>query len=214
MMLPDDSKKTNRSLNPGTGFAVGGGLALLSITAATAVYPSYSIRNQAISYLGGQGTPTELFWNTAVIIVGILWLYSTYLFFRGSGSKIKPVVFYLVGIGFLMVGTSPWNLRPLPHYIGANLIFIFGAISCLIGFRITRGTLSWLSLLSGCVSLISYISGYFGSGILLGPGGIERMIYYPILLWEIAFGGYLIGHFEKTQKFASETEGSEGRMVE
>jgi len=26
----------------------------------------------------------------------------------------------------------------------------------------------------------------------LGPGGMERMIVYPIPLWEVAFGGHLM----------------------
>jgi len=27
----------------------------------------------------------------------------------------------------------------------------------------------------------------------LGPGGMERMIVWPILVWGTAFGGYLFG---------------------
>lgn len=201
-MCPSIEANTSvRKSNPGTGFALGGGIALLSITAATAVYPTYSVRSQAISYLGGSGVPTEIFWNLCVILVGLLWLWSTYLLFHKSGSRIKPVVFYLAGLGFILVGTSPWNLRPLTHYLGAQLIFIFGAFSCLIGFRITTGSLSKLSLISGLFSITSYVSGYFGSYYLLGPGGIERMIYYPILMWEIAFGGYLISHFNDGESF-------------
>jgi hypothetical protein len=30
--------------------------------------------------------------------------------------------------------------------------------------------------------------------MVLGIGGLERWIAYPILLWVTGFGGYLIGH--------------------
>ncbi|HUS75618.1 MAG TPA: hypothetical protein VMY43_06375 [Methanothrix sp.] len=26
----------------------------------------------------------------------------------------------------------------------------------------------------------------------LGPGGMERMIVYPVILWAVGFGGYLM----------------------
>lgn len=184
-----------RESNPGTGFALGGGIAILSITAATSIYPNYSVRNQAISFLGGNGVPTQIFWNSAVIIVGILWLWSTYLLFHNSSSKIRSIAFYPAGVGFLLVGTSPWNLFPITHYLGANLIFLFGSVSCLVAYRMMKGSLSKISLMSGLIPIAAYISGYFGSNALLGPGGIERMIFYPILLWQIAFGGYLISYF-------------------
>lgn len=181
----------NSGRNAGTGFAVGGALAILGTTAAIAVYPAYSERSQAISYLGGSGVPTEIFWDIAVVIVGILWIWSTYLLFRKSGRIIRPMIFYLAGAGFLLVGLSPWNLRPFTHYLGAQMIFIFGAISCISAYGITRGAISKISLVCGITSIAAYLSGYFGGAYLLGPGGVERMIFYPILLWQIAFGGYL-----------------------
>ncbi len=177
--------------NPGTGFVYAGGIAILSITAASAMFPNYSSRYDAISDLGGAGTTTEVFWNTCVIIVGILWIWSSYLFFRIERRRFTSKFFYLSGIGFLLVGLSPWNVYPFTHYIGAQLIFIFGVLSCLAGSRIVTGPMSRLSIVAGVASFGSYLSGYVGMYIFLGPGGLERMVYYPIILWSIAFGGYL-----------------------
>ncbi|MGZ4915015.1 MAG: hypothetical protein ACXV3T_08925, partial [Halobacteriota archaeon] len=28
---------------------------------------------------------------------------------------------------------------------------------------------------------------------LIGPGGVERWVSYPVVLWSIGFGGYLMG---------------------
>ena len=200
-MVNTESKSPRGSA--GTGFAVGGALAILATTAATAVYPTYSERTQAISFLGGSGVPTEIYWDTCIVIVGMLWIWSTYLLFKKSGRKVRPFAFYLAGLGFLLVGTSPWNIRPFTHYLGAQLIFLFGAISSISAYGITRGAMAKISLAAGTVSMASYLSGYVGMGTLLGPGGIERMIFYPILLWQIAFGGYLSFRSE-TAKMSSE----------
>lgn len=189
--MTENQSYSEKRKDAGTGFMISGILAILAITTATAIYPTYSVRNDAISYLGGEGVPTELFWNTMVVIVGIAWLWSTYRLFRGSGKKFGPVMFGLTGIGFLLVGLSPWDQYPLTHYLGANSIFLFGFISCFIGSRMTAGSMSRISVVCGALSLFGYLSGYIGGANLLGSGGVERMIFYPILLWSIGFGGYL-----------------------
>lgn len=185
------------SRNPGTGFAVGGILVILALTAGVSIYPKYSVRYDAISYLGSAGVPTEIFWNSTLVIVGLLWITSTFILFRTREKKFWSITFYLTGAGLILVGLSPWNQFPLTHYIGAQLAFIFGALSCLVGSRIVTGSMSKISVFAGLFSIFAYLSGYIGSNNLLGSGGIERMIYYPILLWQIAFGGYLISYFRR-----------------
>ncbi|NIQ06941.1 MAG: DUF998 domain-containing protein, partial [Candidatus Korarchaeota archaeon] len=32
----------------------------------------------------------------------------------------------------------------------------------------------------------------------LGKGGMERMIAYPLLIWVVGFGGYLLGLSQET----------------
>lgn len=191
----NDAHKDNRPYpkrNPGTGFAVSGILSILAITAASAVYPDYSSRNQAISYLGGAGVSTELFWNSAVVLVGIILFVSSYLFFRRDHFPALSVFLALTSIGFLMVGTSPWNVYPVTHGIGANLIFIFGTASCLDASIRFSGSFSHISLAMGILSIIAYISPYFVGYSLFGSGGFERLLFYPILMWLIAFGGFMI----------------------
>jgi hypothetical membrane protein len=191
----DKTKRTqwyNVKKNTGIGFAVGGILAILATTVSEAIYPTYNSRNDAISYLGGVGVPTEIFWDFSMVVVGCLWLWETFNIFRDSHRKVSPVLFTLTGIGFLMVGLSPWNQFPITHYIGANFIFLFGSLSAISASSFTLGGMAKLSVFSGFMSLTAYISGYFGSNYILGSGGIERMIFYPILLWSIAFGGYTL----------------------
>lgn len=191
-MSETQERSITKPTKNGTGFAVGGILAMLITTASTAMYPSYSSRNDAISYLGGAGVPTEIFWDLSIMIVGVLWLWSTYLLFRKSSRKFSSILFYLAGTGFLLVGLSPWNQSPTTHYLGANLIFLFGALNAVAASRMTYGTMAKISLVAGLISILAYISGCVGSYYILGSGGVERMIFYPIILWQIAFGGYLL----------------------
>ncbi len=93
-----------------------------------------------------------------------------------------------------MVALSPGNVYPVTHSIGAQMAFLFGSLSCIAGYRITSGPMKSISLVSGLVSLSVYVAGSAGALSVLGPGGIERMIFYPIFLWEICFGGYLLNH--------------------
>lgn len=193
----------------GTGFAAGGILIMLAIAASQAVYPTFSTRNDAISTLGGAGTATALFWNSAMVVTGLLWIYSTYRLFHKTNILYWAVPFYLAGVGFIVVGLSPWNVSPLPHTIGAQMVFFFGAISCLLAWRLTKGSMGRISLVSGVLSILAYSGGTYGLDSLFGSGGVERLLYYPILLWEIAFGGYLISLGDRphsVQNLGLETE--------
>ncbi len=185
--------KTQQSKGVGTGFLISGMLAMLVTTAFQAVYPAFSTRTDAISFLGGVGEPTAIFWNATIVVVGLLWILSSYILFKGSGKKVSSIVFYLAGAGFILVGISPWDLYPLTHSIGAHLVAIFGALGSLLAFRFTGSNFSKFSLAAGTISLLALFGGYLGLGILFGSGGDERLIFYPILLWEIGFGGYLLG---------------------
>lgn len=185
--------ETQHSKGIGTGFVVGGMLSMLVTTAFQAVYPTFSTRTDAISFLGGVGEPTAIFWNTAIVISGLLWILSTYRLFKGSGKTVSSIIFYLAGIGFILVGLSPWDKYPLTHSIGAHLVAFFGAISSLLAWRFTKGSFSKFSLAAGIISFIALFGGYLGLGILFGSGGDERLIFYPIMLWEIGLGGYLLG---------------------
>jgi hypothetical membrane protein len=192
--MPTDNVTVSHRLNGyhGLGFAVGGIMAMLLTAASEAAYAGYSVRLDAISGLGGAGSPTELFWDTQLLIVGILWLADSYLLFHGKGKTLNSAVFYLAGAGLIMVSVSPYNVYPVSHYIGAQFVFLFGALSCISGYRMTSGPMKVISLASGIISVSAYLSGYAGAYSVLGSGGLERMIFYPVFLWEICFGGYLL----------------------
>ena len=179
--------------NPGTGFALGGAIVLLLTTAAEAMDPGYSVHTDAISYLGGQGVASAWFWDLQLLIVGVLWLWSSALLFRWKLRPYRSLAFYLTGVGLVLVATSPWNVSPVLHGIGALTALLAGIGSCVVGGGLTRGRMRALSYLAGAAALGAFLVGFVGGFGVLGPGGLERMQYYPIFLWSIAFGGYLLG---------------------
>ncbi len=75
--------------------------------------------------------------------------------------------------------------------------FVAGGVAAVSAARVTTAPFRFVSLILGAVSIVTLISTLLlGSGspmTVLGIGGIERWIVYPVLLWVIAFGGYLSG---------------------
>ncbi|MCL4349820.1 MAG: DUF998 domain-containing protein [Candidatus Thermoplasmatota archaeon] len=189
---PQTGLKNPGRFKAGTGFMVGGIMFMLLTNLLEAAVPGFSVRNDAISTLGGNGYPVELLWNTQLFVVGILWLFSTYLLFRGKGHRLMAFSFYLTGIGILLVSLDPWNVRGTLHGIGAQMGFLFGAISAITSPRILDGRLRILGPAMGALAIFAVICGALGTTLGLGGGGLERLVYYPIFLWEIAFGSYLL----------------------
>jgi len=86
---------------------------------------------------------------------------------------------------------------PAPHAIFAMVTFVAGGVAAVSAARVTTAPFRLISFVLGAVSLLtltSYILLGDGSPMAaFGIGGIERWIVYPVILWVIAFGGYLSG---------------------
>jgi hypothetical protein len=86
------------------------------------------------------------------------------------------------------------------HEVVSDVAFIFGGLAPIAAYRLLRKPFNYFSAVLGLVSLCAMVllsAQYtFGLGeqyfLGLGPGGLERMIVYPILLWEMGLGGYLV----------------------
>jgi hypothetical protein len=114
----------------------------------------------------------------------------------------------LPGIGYLLAGLSPENVNLTIHSVGALLAFPFGAIVVILSYRSIRGPLRYFPVGLGALSLVATFMIFFGYQIAgpcgscsydqrldklgLGLGGWESMIVYPVLVWLIAFGAYLM----------------------
>ena len=105
----------------------------------------------------------------------------------------------IMGIGILGAGVFPLHVNSL-HLFFAAVVFSSGGISLIFSsgissvrsFRIITTALGIISLIAVLLNVVSQNFIYS----VLGKGGIERWIVYPIIAWLCIFGGYLIGTAE------------------
>ncbi|WP_336037799.1 DUF998 domain-containing protein [Halobacterium yunchengense] len=183
-----------------------GFIAFMGIITAEVLYPEYSTR-QDLSDLGSTLPPNPIIhepsatiFNSTMLLTGALVLFSAYFVYRGTSNWGFPLALAIFGFGAFGVGLFPSNVTPW-HGLFALLTFFSGGITVILSSRVVARPFSLLCGLFGGISLLMLVSVFlFGLLIggphpleLLGSGGIERWVAYPLILWILAFGGYLLG---------------------
>ena len=173
------------------------------IMLATSMAPGYDAAGGAISDLGVIPGTATLF-NVSLVIVGLLNLVA------GSLLALRParpgllVVYAAAGIGAIGAGLVPLD-RGEAHGLFALGAFVFFNVQAIASSRIVAGPMAGISVLAGVIGLLFVgimVVGDAGDPAVFGPighGGAERMIVYPVMLWLLAFGGYLMGRQRMTE---------------
>jgi hypothetical protein len=105
----------------------------------------------------------------------------------------------MAGIGNVMVGVVAEEVIPSVHSLFALIMFVSWAIAALLCCKIVKPPFSYVSATLGAVSLLMlalYLPGQLVSPVFilgLGTGGLERLVVYPLWLWTLGFGAYLMG---------------------
>jgi hypothetical membrane protein len=190
----------------GTGLVLAGFLGFMGIITAEVLYPNYSTR-QDISDLGSTLPPNPIIhepsatiFNSTMLVTGALVMVSAYFVYRGLDRDRFAVLLGLFGFGAVGVGVFPGNVTPW-HGLFALFTFFVGGVTVLASSRTVSRPFSVLCALFGSISLVVLVSVFvFGLVIggphplaALGSGGIERWVAYPLILWLLAYGGYLLG---------------------
>ncbi len=166
------------------------------IMLAAAMAPGYDLSGGAISDLGVLDETAMLF-NTSLVLAGVLSLAAGLLLFRASGRRRLLAAFAIAGLGAAGAGLVPLDRGDM-HGIFALLAFVFFNVEALVMGSLVTGPMrvaSWITgvLGLGFVALMvigdSGNPGVFGA---MGHGGAERMIVYPVMLWMLGLGGYLM----------------------
>ncbi len=176
---------------------IGGTQFALGMLVAEVLYPGYSISQNYISDLGAG--PSASIFNSSVFLLGLMVVAGAYFVQRAFGNRLVTGLLVLAGVGAMGVGVFPENY-PAMHEVVSDIAFIFGGLAPIAAYRLLRKPFNYFSVVLGLVSLCAMVllsAEYtFGVGeqyfLGLGPGGMERMIVYPILLWEMGLGGYLL----------------------
>ncbi len=158
--------------------------------------PGYDIAQGAISDLGVIDE-TQLLFNASLIAVGALNLAAGYLLYRAHDRPWILGIFVLAAVGAAGAGLLPLDASGL-HGIFALAAFLFFNVEAIAVATLVTGPMrvvSWIAGLVGIGFVVLMVVGDSGNPGVFGPighGGAERMIVYPVMLWLIAFGGYLM----------------------
>jgi hypothetical membrane protein len=157
--------------------------------------PGYDMGAAAISDLGV--TPqTSLLFNATLILVGILNIVGG-LLLLGLDRPVLLGLFTVAGVGAIGVGVFPLDTGA-PHSMAALTAFLLFNLQAIGVATIVRGPMRAVSLLAGSAGLLFVVlmvigdSGNASAFGVIGHGATERMIVYPVMLWMLALGGYLM----------------------
>jgi hypothetical membrane protein len=177
----------------------------LGLTISEALYPGYSVSDNYISDLGIG--PSSIIFNSSVFLLGLLSLAATYFLRYVSNFKTGNKLLLLMAIGAMGAGVFTKDFT-VAHGALSSMAFFFGGLTAIASFKVLKKPLSLISITLGAMTLGAlalFSSGIITSGSLtsniaydsnfylgLGPGGMERMIVYPMLIWLAGFAGHLV----------------------
>lgn len=171
---------------------------IIALIVAEAFYPGYSVAQNYISDLGAtcRATcqivqPTSTIFNSSVTLLGLLAIVASYFVQRGFRSRVFTFLVVMTGLGATGVGIFPETAGVI-HQIVSLITFVFAGLSAIASYRVQKAPSSYFSILLGVMTLVAlalYVSNVF---LGLGPGGMERMIVYPALIWAVGFSASLM----------------------
>lgn len=186
----------------GTSLFLAGAVAFMGIITAEALYPGYSTR-QDISDLGSTippnpvvHEPSSTLFNTTMMVTGLLLLVGVYFLHRAWQHRDLTIPLGVFGLAVFFVGLFPGYRMPW-HGLAAMVAFISGGLTLVLSARVVSRPFAFISAALGVLSLLVLASAIVldtaSPLLVMGRGGVERWVVYPILLWILGFGGYLLG---------------------
>ncbi len=188
----------------GATLMLAGMLSVMGILTAEATYgEDYSTTVDTISHLAARTVegdlvqPAAAIFTLAMVVSGTLLLVAAYALDRtGTADRVTRAI-ALLGAGTIGVGVFP-EYYPTLHRIAAGTTFVAGGVSAILVAQVTPRPFSLISGTLGVIVLVALDLTVFGGTSFgrqwLGSGGMERWVAYPLMLWQVAFGGYLLGN--------------------
>lgn len=191
---------TCMSKHAGFLFFLAGACILMGIVTAEIFYPvPYSTAANMISSLGATPPPHSIIYQPSASIFDLatflagacIILAAVFLRKTKQSFFLATLVF---GIGTLGVGIFP-AYHVVDHPIAALLAFTGGGLAAIFSAKLIQGPLQLIVSVLGIIALLFLFLGLFMPStvvVFLGKGGTERWVAYPIILWLVVFGGYLM----------------------
>jgi len=153
-------------------------------------------------------SPQHTIMNFSFIILGITMVGGSYFLRKelaaSQAYRLGLAFTAIAGVGTILVGLFPENTISTLHIIGAALPFTVGNLGMVVLGTCLRQQpilLRGYSILSGIVGLTALVLFITNTYLGIGIGGMERFVGYPLTIWMIVFGSYLllIDRFVTTQ---------------
>ena len=158
----------------------------------------FSVRDNYISELASEidteadfSQVSASIFNYTMLIVGLMIIAGTWFVNKIFKKYLLTIPMVLFGAGLTCFGIFPVQILQT-HNIFALVVFICGAMSAIVSFKIVNTPLRYIFAFFGIIVLIFLIfQKYFIQ--MLGVGGAERWLFYPIVFWITGMGAYLLG---------------------
>ncbi|HSD58335.1 MAG TPA: DUF998 domain-containing protein, partial [Methanotrichaceae archaeon] len=176
----------------------------ITVMAAETLFPGYSTRANDLSDLASTVPPnlsmiqpSATMFNAATFLVGLLTIVSAFLIYRAYGDRLFSVLFAISGAAAMAVGIFPGDTGTI-HTLVALAWFVTAPLSAIAAYRLVNKPFGYFSVAIGVFALIVLLMSVFSGELspfrmFFGRGGEERMLAYPVVLWMMGFGGYLMG---------------------
>lgn len=174
------------------------------VTIAESLFPDYSVFTNDLSDLASTVPPNpsvvqpsaELF-NTSMVILGLMILAAAYFIHLEYHRLSFTALLTTFGAGCLLIAAFPGDTGNA-HAIASDLTFVVAPLAAIASYRLLNSPLRYVSVAVGIVALLPVFTRLaLGDAspilTLLGKGGEERMIAYPVIAWLLGFGGSLMG---------------------
>ena len=161
-------------------------------------YPGYNVSTNYVSDLGATcpnsgacviNEPTSMIFNASLALLGLLILLGAYFLQRAFRHAPATAMVALAGIGALGVGLFP-ETTGIGHSIFSPIVFLFAGLAALTTARFQKKPMFYFPIILGILTLVALLLFVADAYLGIGPGGMQRMIAYPALLWSIDFGGH------------------------
>jgi hypothetical membrane protein len=196
--------RSRNSKVAGVLLSLAGAAILMGFITAEALYPGvYTTHTNTVSHLGASEPPNSVvlqpsaaIFDITMLVTGAMILAGAWFAYRALPRKAVLIPTALLGVGTLGVGVFPLT-HPAPHTLFAFTAFVAGGIAVVLSSRVTTAPFRQLWTTFGAIALgatILALDAFRGwpPMVELGEGGLERWIVYPIVLWLVAFGSYLL----------------------
>lgn len=192
-LMPEKPKLERYRKLAGALLFVGTAQFVVGLILAEALHPGYSVKENFISDLGVG--PAATIFNSSVFLLGVMAISGAYYVQRVFRKPLVVVFLGLTGVGAMGTGLFPEAgvFGGLAHTAASLTAFLFAGLWAIASYTLKRTPLTYFSVGLGAFSLLALILFATKNYLGLGQGGMELLIVYPVLLWGIAFGAYLLG---------------------